>query len=218
MNKENNRIIADYDPFFEAASIGQLLQYVRVKRGFTLKHIADKTKIHVGILTNLEKNNLKDLPCKTYVKGFVKALAVCLGIEIKNALGLLETAYDELSIQNAPFEVIPVKSDNFIIQKMSDFKIPTKIPDISRHNMAGLMFLALGITSIGVGFSFSGNNNLSANIEEKMPIVKMVIAPVAPVQSMSIEDKVTMPESSYPRIVGIKFPKTIDSVTPISHL
>jgi cytoskeletal protein RodZ len=224
MNFNSKPYITDYDPFFEAAT-GELLQFVRERRGLTLKHIADKTKIHVGILINLEKNNFQDLPSKPYVRGFVKAISVCLGIEIKKALELLDAAYEQIRIENAPLVVdTPVKSDNFIIQKMSDLKLPGKVPDVSKQYIAGVMFLVLGIVSIGIGMNYSGKINQQAQTTEAMPVVATVVAaPVAPpaivepLQSMAVEEKITVPDSDYPKIVGLNFPKSIDSVAPGNH-
>ena len=75
-------------------SIGELLRSKREQRDMTLKNISQQTKIHVGLLEHLEKDELTKLPSKTYVRGFVKSAAKILGINQEVALSALENTYN----------------------------------------------------------------------------------------------------------------------------
>jgi len=74
-------------------TIGELLRHKRELRNFSLKVISQQTKVHIGLLDLLEKDNLHKLPSKTYVRGFVKAYAKVINVKESEALELLEKTY-----------------------------------------------------------------------------------------------------------------------------
>lgn len=109
MTEENNTEanITTPTPAAEAASttvveptmtIGKLIKSKREERGLSLKVISQQTKIHIGLLENLEADQFDKLPSKTYVRGFIKSTAKILQLDQDFALHLLDMAY----AQNEP--------------------------------------------------------------------------------------------------------------------
>ncbi len=87
-------------------SIGSYLKKARHEKGLTLRAISAHTKINKTILENLENNNLKELPNKAYVVGFVKSYSKALGLSQKLGLKLLESTYNQQSDK---------KEDSFVL-------------------------------------------------------------------------------------------------------
>lgn len=83
--KKNNFLYKD--------TLGSFLKEERNKKQLTLAHISTDTKINKIILKNLENNNLKDLPDKAYVLGFIKSYIKILGISEKEGIFLFKQAY-----------------------------------------------------------------------------------------------------------------------------
>lgn len=226
MHTMNKYYAIDNDPIFEAASIGELLRMVREKRGITLKEIAKSTRIHVGILINLEKNNLTELPSKPYVKGFVKSMAVYLGINPKRAIDMLEAAYYQLALENAPPVIPHAKSDHHFMQMLSDLKFPDKVPEISLQKVSGFFLVIVGIISIGAASNYvtriyTTHNSAGAQqvttTEAPLPVAPIAtaleskIAPVKPAESTELQT--AEPRASYPTAVSITFPKTLQTIS-----
>lgn len=100
-NIENNHI-EPITPAVEATAtafaeptitIGKLIKQKREERGLSLKVISQQTKIHIGLLENLEADQFDKLPSKTYVRGFIKSTAKILQLDQDFALHLLDMAY-----------------------------------------------------------------------------------------------------------------------------
>lgn len=189
----------NHDSHFEATSLGELFKSVREQRGITLKEIASKTKIHVGILMNLESNNFAELPSKPYLKGFVKSMSIFLGINPKNAIDLLEAAYYQIGLEKeSQIPPITPKTDHFIIKKISDFKIPKHVPEISRKRVSGLILLLLGSVLVDFGYNYisykvnSHSTATSMNSLAKSPANELVPQKISgPVANMTLATEVT---------------------------
>jgi cytoskeleton protein RodZ len=82
-------------------TIGEYLRQKREEKGLSLKFISQQTKIHIGLLENLETNQLDKLPSKTYIRGFVKSTTKLLGLNQEYTLKLLDQTYS----QNKPLVV-----------------------------------------------------------------------------------------------------------------
>lgn len=67
-------------------SIGQYLQQQRASQGVTLEQIAVKTRINVGYLIALEKDQFERFPSETFARGFVRAYARCLALDENDVL------------------------------------------------------------------------------------------------------------------------------------
>jgi ribosome-binding protein aMBF1 (putative translation factor) len=61
---------------------GELIRKMREQKGLTLKEIAERTKISVGVLQALEDERYEDMPsARVYVRGFVRCFAEELGLD-----------------------------------------------------------------------------------------------------------------------------------------
>lgn len=74
--------------------IGEMLRQERMQQGMSLETVMNFTKVSRRHLEALEDGRTDDLPHSVYVKGFVKAYAEVLKLEIKGLPQILENAYD----------------------------------------------------------------------------------------------------------------------------
>jgi cytoskeleton protein RodZ len=73
--------------------IGELLRQERMQQGMSLETVMQFTKVSRRHLEALEDGRTDDLPHSVYVKGFVKAYAEVLKLEIKGLPQILDNAY-----------------------------------------------------------------------------------------------------------------------------
>ncbi len=78
----------------EMNTIGTLLKSTREKKNISIEEIARQTKININVLRSLEQDDIKNLPNKTYVKGFVKNYAKAISLDINDAKNALENTYE----------------------------------------------------------------------------------------------------------------------------
>ena len=67
-------------------SPGEYLKREREMRGVSLEDISHTTKIRVGLLAAIEKNDFDALPATPFVKGFIQAYCKYLGLDEHDAL------------------------------------------------------------------------------------------------------------------------------------
>lgn len=68
-------------PIDESLTIGRLIKIKREEKNLSLKVISQQTKIHIGLLENLEADQFDKLPSKTYVRGFIKSTSKILNMD-----------------------------------------------------------------------------------------------------------------------------------------
>jgi cytoskeleton protein RodZ len=64
-----------------SSGVGQTLREARERRGVSLREIANATKISVGVLEALERNDISKLPGGIFGRAFVRAYAVEVGLD-----------------------------------------------------------------------------------------------------------------------------------------
>jgi cytoskeleton protein RodZ len=69
-----------------AASLALWLRAGRVQRGMSLDDVARVTKIQPRILERLEAGKLDGLPAVVFVRGFIRSVARCIGLDEREAL------------------------------------------------------------------------------------------------------------------------------------
>jgi cytoskeletal protein RodZ len=69
-----------------ADSLGEKLRQAREARGYTIREVADQTRISVRHLEGIEADDYSSLPGGVFNKGFVKSYARFVGIDEKEAL------------------------------------------------------------------------------------------------------------------------------------
>ncbi len=88
--------------------LGQLLKSEREKRGLSLHEIGMSLKINPKILKSIEDNDSKNLPAKTFLRGFVRSYAQYLRIDVNLALKLFQEQYGS----TRPEDFKPLETDS----------------------------------------------------------------------------------------------------------
>src|SRR5947209_14886433 len=64
-----------------SSGFGQMLRDARERRGISLRQIANATKVSVGVLEALERNDISKLPGGIFGRAFVRSYAVEVGLD-----------------------------------------------------------------------------------------------------------------------------------------
>ncbi len=85
-------------------TIGQVLKEGRLRKRFSLAHLAELTKIKVDFIESIEKEDWQHLPEFPVLSGFVKNVAKFVGLDERNAVALLRRDYppQKLAINPKP--------------------------------------------------------------------------------------------------------------------
>ena len=84
-------------------SFGARLRYERERRQIALRSIAEGTKISVGLLEGLERDDVSRWPCGIFRKSFVRAYAEAIGIDPEPVIREFSQRYpDPLELEIAP--------------------------------------------------------------------------------------------------------------------
>jgi cytoskeleton protein RodZ len=77
-------------PKKELFSFGRYLQSIRMEKKISLEKISEETRIAVGTLKIIEKEDLEALPAEVFVRGFLRAFAHAVGADAGEAVRLYE--------------------------------------------------------------------------------------------------------------------------------
>lgn len=84
-------------------SFGARLRYERERRQIALRSIAEGTKISVGLLEGLERDDVSRWPCGIFRKSFVRAYAEAIGMDPEPVIREFSQRYpDPLELEIAP--------------------------------------------------------------------------------------------------------------------
>ena len=147
-------------------TIGQFIRQKREEKNLSLKVISQRTKIHVGLLELLEKDELAQLPSKIYVRGFVKSTAQVLGLDTKEALALLDKGYKE----KAPPEKINKPDDYLPKESLDYFKSLKNSALTSSSLLAKILIGFIFIAILGI--------NIKSYLEKPTEETKQKLPPV----------------------------------------
>ena len=137
MDQKQETISNNKDANFD--TIGAFLRKQREQQEIPLKIISRTTKISTTLLELLEGDELKQLPNKAYVKGFVKSYCKALSIDQKESLNLLEKTY---------LKQFPQKPSNNLIKEYST-------PPSSKSPKAMTVFLVLAVGVVISSYLFN---------------------------------------------------------------
>lgn len=177
-NAEENSLESNANEIIAATeaktTIGELIRVKREERNLTLKVISQQTKIHIGLLEHLEKNELDKLPSKTYVRGFVKSTAKVLGINQDYALDILDQTYNlkkpvkEQRIYHAP----PVENKIHSNLNNGAFNPENLKSIVASYSLTVLKFAIFGAVVIVLGINLKNYFlNSSEDSKVKLPVV-----------------------------------------------
>lgn len=125
-------------------SPGEYLKREREIRGVSLEDISDATKIRVGLLISIERNDFNALPVAPFVKGFIQAYCRYLGLDAQDAI-LRYEAYMRSLAEN---ETSALKQR--VADKIRKPETPVSYPPLSIIVIAAItiMVIAGGIYTI----------------------------------------------------------------------
>lgn len=86
-------------------TIGEILRTARKDHGYTIDQLSSLTRIDTRHIEALEENNFKSLPSATFIKGFVRNLAISLGKNPDEWIALLRRDYQTTS----PINITPLR-------------------------------------------------------------------------------------------------------------
>ena len=81
------------------AKIGQILNQEREHKGFSLEQVAEWTCISERQLKAIEEGDMKALPAKAYVRGFIQAYSKSIGVNAQPLLKLFGTVENSSPLQ-----------------------------------------------------------------------------------------------------------------------
>lgn len=203
---------------YELKSIGELLRSTRERRGITLKDIARKTKIHIGILNQLENNNVAALPCKTYVKGFIKSISQFLEINQKVALTMLEEAYDRLSFENIDLIELPPTNNKESASLKALFEIKNQknlLDKINLHKVSAFAFFVVIILFSAINYynATIESTTLPANLTSQIPpSQEEKIIPTTSTSEANISPEMDFDKLVWPTTANLTIPKSPESI------
>ena len=70
----------------KSPEFGRYLRNHRRSKGISLEVVSQKTKITLASLRQLEEEELDKLPAPTFVKGFIRAYAEVVGVDVNEAI------------------------------------------------------------------------------------------------------------------------------------
>jgi cytoskeletal protein RodZ len=82
------------------SELGSRLKQARLARGVSLRQIEASTKISVGALEALEKNDYARLPGGIFARSFVRAYAVAVGLDPEETVHQFLTEYEKFERDN----------------------------------------------------------------------------------------------------------------------
>nr|BDT27525.1 hypothetical protein BHI3_09910 [Bacteriovorax sp. HI3] len=81
----------DYsDHLLKGKTIGDFIREARLSRNMDINELSSHTKIHKTLLLKIENNELRSLPSKPYVVGFLRSISSALDISFHESLRLME--------------------------------------------------------------------------------------------------------------------------------
>jgi cytoskeleton protein RodZ len=162
---------------------GTKLRLARERRGVTLRQIANATKISVGVLEALERNDITRLPGGIFGRAFVRSYAIEVGLD------------PEVTIQEF---VAQFPHDSVTVGHPTSGRIEDNAAVESERQTAGtfLSLLAISIPIAGVVLYF-GTAGRRAVDEAPVPITVEAAAP-APEPKPAVDPPAPFPGASTP--------------------
>jgi cytoskeleton protein RodZ len=176
LNEEINPATETQPNAVNYVTIGQLLRSKREERGLNLKTISQQTKVLIGLLEYLEKDELDKLPSKTYVRGFVKSTAKILGINQDVALSALDYTYSRS--KNSPVEEKPrnVEIQNEAARNTLSTMSSTPLEAVKSISASSLVYLGkiFGALIVIAVIGYNAKSLLDRPSEEKIKLPEVL--------------------------------------------
>ncbi len=80
-----------------AVPIGGILKRARKKMGLSIQDVADRLKLRIAVIQEIEENTYENIPCSTFTRGYIRSYSKFLGLNSDEILGTLKSASSPLN-------------------------------------------------------------------------------------------------------------------------
>lgn len=134
-----------------ADTIGAELKQQREMRGISLKEIADATKIGKRFLEAIEQDDWKTLPAPVFTRGFVRAYAQYVGVDVESTVGRYSAMVEAERLAESGEAAAPVEPprERFVASEAKSSEIPRPYRRIDRNL---ILLVAILVPFIAFGY------------------------------------------------------------------
>ena len=177
---------------------GTRLRVAREQRGITLRQIASSTKISVGVLEALERNDISRLPGGIFGRAFVRSYAIEVGLD------------PEATIQDF---VAQFPNDSVTVGHLSSDRIEDNTALESERRTAGTFLSLLAISiPIAAGVLYFGTAGRRAAPQAPVPVTVEAATPAAaPPAAPAVDPPAPISEASTPATAPPAVPAALPS-------
>ncbi len=97
--------------------IGGRLRRAREKRGLSLQDVAGRTKLSIGVLRAIERNDFESLPVGIYRKGYLRSFAGEVGLDPTEIAAEYDREFDPVTSQVAQAEISAGSHSNVALEQ-----------------------------------------------------------------------------------------------------
>ncbi|MBT3234714.1 MAG: hypothetical protein HN353_02060 [Bdellovibrionales bacterium] len=186
MNDESDLDITPSSSKTAEENLGDYLRGNREKKRIKLQHISLQTKINHTILEQLEKNDVHNLPGKTYVRGFVRTYCKMLDIDPDLGVQYLNQLYGiTTNIEPTPLDDVrgkaPGKSISFLLLD---------------HKKENLIFLSLVVIVAIAVLGYNKFQTTRQKVDSHIKVKSEVLSAQTPLKSTpSIVDSIKITQT-----------------------
>ena len=94
MNTEHNK---EQQVEESAVPIGDILKRERKKMGLSKQDVADRLKLRIAVIQEIEENTYENIPCSTFTRGYIRSYLKFLGLNSDEIQGTLKSASSPLN-------------------------------------------------------------------------------------------------------------------------
>lgn len=105
------------EPQTELEQIGQLLREKREQKNLSLEQVAEKTRIHLKTLQNIEEGQIGKNPGPVFMRGFIRTYGEFIGVEIEVLLEKLSSITELQEHNNALSGAVIIESERSVLQE-----------------------------------------------------------------------------------------------------
>jgi len=89
------------------AGLGPRLRHERERRKISLERVAEETKINIGLLRDLERDQISRWPTGIFRRSFIRAYAAAIGLDPDQTVDEFVACYPDPPQANVPFDSVP---------------------------------------------------------------------------------------------------------------
>lgn len=161
-------------------NLGLRLREQREKKGYSMRDIADKTKIPLQVLEGLESGDHSYLPAPVFVKGFLRSYAREIGLSFEEILA----EYNQQTTRHEPGVMVPITARDGLARR-------TRVRRTMLYTIGILVLLVAAVVTVFPNLK-DGNLTPVWSTAELESSAKPGLEPAAPVTEPSVKE----PESA----------------------